>query len=79
MGLLLRARRYKLLTFEGEILFQGKDDFTKIKMLRTFYEIHGFYKVGEHFIDIYLFLKLVDIHMRNFINNKYIINVQCMF
>jgi len=44
-GLLLRARRYKLLAFQGEMLFQGKDDKTVITMMRTFPEIHGHYKV----------------------------------
>merc|ERR1719412_1413191 len=39
-GLLLRARRYKLLSFVGEMLFQGRDDKTVITMERTFAEIH---------------------------------------
>merc|ERR1719474_2041501 len=43
-GLLLRARRYKLLAFEGEMLFQGKDDHTIITMLKNFSDIHGYYK-----------------------------------
>jgi len=49
-GLLLRARRYKLLAFEGEMLFQGKDDKTVVTMLRTFGDIHGHYKETKQLI-----------------------------
>lgn len=34
VGLLLRARKYKLVEFEGETLFQGRDDKTPIYLLR---------------------------------------------
>merc|ERR1719225_1513845 len=49
-GLLLRARKYKLITFEGEMLFQSKDDKTVISMVRSFAEIHGFYKEHKRLI-----------------------------
>eukprot|EP00092_Neocalanus_flemingeri_P018915 GFUD01020487.1.p1 GENE.GFUD01020487.1~~GFUD01020487.1.p1 ORF type:complete len:209 (+),score=51.96 GFUD01020487.1:174-800(+) len=56
-GLLLRARRYKLISFQGEMLFQGKDDKTVITMMRTFVEIHGHYKETKQLIgpdEVYL-------------------------
>lgn len=31
--MLLRARKHKILEFEGEILFQGRDDHVKITLL----------------------------------------------
>ena len=34
VGLLIRARKYKLVDFEGETLFQGKNDKTPIYLLR---------------------------------------------
>jgi len=43
-GLLLRARRYKLVSFQEEMLFQGQDTNTVITMLRTFEDIHKQYK-----------------------------------
>jgi len=43
-GLLLRARRYKLLDFEGEMLFQGRDDRKTITLIKTFQVIHNCYK-----------------------------------
>jgi len=43
-GLLLRARRYKLVSFQGEMLFQGRDDKTVITMLKTFEMIHKQYR-----------------------------------
>lgn len=42
-GLLLRARRYKLLNFQGEMLFQGQDTNTVVTMLRPFEDIHKQY------------------------------------
>lgn len=64
-GLLLRARKYKLLEFEGEMLFQGKDDNTVITMLRTFSEIHGHFvqtkqiiQPGETFVAVPLKVKV---------------------
>ena len=34
VGLLIRARKYKLVEFEGETLFQGRDDQTPVYLLR---------------------------------------------
>lgn len=39
MGLLLRARKHKLIDFEGEILLQRRDDDEPIFMLKTTDEI----------------------------------------
>lgn len=39
MGLLLRARKHKLVDFEGEMLFQRRDDDKPIWMLKTTDEI----------------------------------------
>ena len=36
VGLLIRARKYKLVSFEGETLFQGTNDKTPIYLLRYF-------------------------------------------
>ena len=33
VGLLLRARKHNYLEFEGEVLFQGRDDETLIKLI----------------------------------------------
>jgi hypothetical protein len=35
VGLLLRARKYNLVEFEGETLFQGQNDFTPIFLVRS--------------------------------------------
>lgn len=47
MGLLLRARKHKLLDFEGEILFQRRDDDVPIMMLKTMKEIRDYLKEKE--------------------------------
>lgn len=39
MGLLLRARKHKFLDFEGEVLFQRRDDNVPILMLKTLKEV----------------------------------------
>ncbi|KAK8379925.1 hypothetical protein O3P69_019743 [Scylla paramamosain] len=41
VGMLLRARKYNLLTFEGETLFQRRDDHVPIKLLRPIQEIRA--------------------------------------
>jgi len=72
-GLLLRARRYKLLSFEGEMLFQGKDDKTVITMNRSFSEIHGFYKDTKTLIgpeDVYIQPKQVLKKVRKKVSRK---------
>jgi hypothetical protein len=35
VGLLLRARKYNLVEFEGETLFQGQNDLTPIFLIRS--------------------------------------------
>lgn len=47
VGLLLRARKHKLLDFEGEILFQRRDDDVPIMMLKTMKEIRDILKQKE--------------------------------
>ncbi|VDM39274.1 unnamed protein product [Toxocara canis] len=39
VGMLLRARKYKLVDFEGEMLYQGQDDEKIIRMLMPIEEI----------------------------------------
>jgi hypothetical protein len=34
VGMLLRARKYKLLNFDGEMLYQGRDDATLITLYK---------------------------------------------
>ncbi|XP_050694120.1 actin-binding Rho-activating protein-like isoform X2 [Eriocheir sinensis] len=41
VGMLLRARKYDLLTFEGETLFQGRNNDTVIKLLKPIAEIRA--------------------------------------
>lgn len=41
VGLLLRARKQKIIDFEGEMLFQRRDDEVPIFMLKTVDEIKG--------------------------------------
>ena len=33
VGMLVRARRHELVTFEGEMLYQGQDDFVDLKLV----------------------------------------------
>lgn len=47
MGLLLRARKHKLVDFEGEILFQRRDDGVPIMMLMPMKEIREIMKEKE--------------------------------
>lgn len=44
VGLLLRARKHKLVEFEGEILFQRRDDDVPIFMIKTIKEIREILK-----------------------------------
>lgn len=39
VGLLLRARKHKFIEFEGEVLFQRRDDDVPIFMLKSIKEI----------------------------------------
>lgn len=39
VGLLLRARKHKFIDFEGEMLFQRRDDDVPVFMLKTLKEI----------------------------------------
>lgn len=47
VGLLLRARKHKLVDFEGEILFQRRDDDVPIMMLKPMKEIREYLKEKE--------------------------------
>lgn len=47
VGLLLRARKYDLIHFEGETLFQGQDDLTPIYLIRSLKEIRQVFKSGS--------------------------------
>lgn len=47
VGLLLRARKHKLVDFEGEILFQRRDDDVPIMMVKTMKEIRDYLKEKE--------------------------------
>lgn len=39
VGLLLRARKHKFLEFEGEVLFQRRDDNVPVLMVKTLAEV----------------------------------------
>ncbi|XP_023341916.1 uncharacterized protein LOC111711724 isoform X2 [Eurytemora carolleeae] len=47
VGLLLRARKYNLVYFEGETLFQGQNNETPIFLLRSMAEIRALFKSGQ--------------------------------
>merc|ERR1711892_765378 len=47
VGLLLRARKYKLVEFEGETLFQGRDTKTPVFLIRSIEEVKSVFKSGE--------------------------------
>lgn len=47
VGLLLRARKHKLVDFEGEILFQRRDDDVPIMMLKPMKDIREYLKQKE--------------------------------
>eukprot|EP00092_Neocalanus_flemingeri_P012306 GFUD01013264.1.p1 GENE.GFUD01013264.1~~GFUD01013264.1.p1 ORF type:complete len:158 (+),score=35.57 GFUD01013264.1:137-610(+) len=47
VGLLLRARKYKLVQFEGETLFQGRDNKTPVFLIRSIKEVKEVFKSGE--------------------------------
>ncbi|XP_059621880.1 actin-binding Rho-activating protein [Phlebotomus argentipes] len=47
VGLLLRARKHKLIDFEGEVLFQRRDDDVPIFMLKTMAEIREYVRAKE--------------------------------
>lgn len=40
--MLIRARKYGLLTFEGEMLYQRQDDNKEIRLLKGLDEIHQY-------------------------------------
>lgn len=44
VGMLLRARKHKILDFEGEVLFQRKDDHVPIILLKPIEEIRAIFK-----------------------------------
>lgn len=44
VGILLRARKYQLVDFEGEVLFQRQDDHVPIIMLKAIDEIRSILK-----------------------------------
>lgn len=44
VGILARARKNKLVHFEGETLFQGQSDLINVTLLRSIADIEGHYK-----------------------------------
>lgn len=48
VGLLLRARKYHLVEFEGETLFQGRDEDTPIFMVRSMEQVREVFKSGQN-------------------------------
>lgn len=47
VGLLLRARKYGLVEFEGETLFQGRDEKTPVYLVRTLGEVRAVFRAGQ--------------------------------
>lgn len=48
VGLLLRARKYKLVEFEGETLFQGRDEETPIYLVRSLAQVKEVFRSGQN-------------------------------
>jgi len=48
VGLLLRARKYKLVEFEGETLFQGRDEETPIYLIRSIAQVKEVFRSGQN-------------------------------
>ena len=49
VGILLRARKYGLVHFEPEILFQGQDDSEPVHLLKSMSEIYDIYNAHKSF------------------------------
>ena len=49
LGILLRAKKYGLVHFRPEILFQGQDDLEPIKLMRPMKEIYDIYNTHKTF------------------------------
>lgn len=49
VGILLRAKKYGLVYFEPEILFQGQDDDTPVCLLKSMKDIYDIYNVNKSF------------------------------
>ncbi len=49
VGILLRARKYGLVHFEPEILYQGRDDDEPVILLKPMQEIYAIYKAKKSF------------------------------
>ncbi|CAB3367771.1 Hypothetical predicted protein [Cloeon dipterum] len=47
VGILLRARKHCFVDFEGEVLFQRRDDDVPILMVKTIEEIRSIFKSGD--------------------------------
>lgn len=45
VGILMRARKHGLLTFEGEMLFQRRDDHVVITLVKTIEELHEMFGI----------------------------------
>ncbi|XP_067122333.1 actin-binding Rho-activating protein-like [Centruroides vittatus] len=45
VGILMRARKHGLLTFEGEMLFQRRDDHVVITLIKTIEELHEIFGI----------------------------------
>ena len=52
VGILLRARKYGLVHFEPEILFQGQDDFEPVTLMKPMQEIYEIYNKHKSFSQI---------------------------
>ena len=49
VGILLRARKYELVHFEPEILFQGQDDDEPVTLMKPMQEIYDIYNKHKSF------------------------------
>lgn len=50
VGILLRAKKYGLVYFEPEILFQGQDDETPVFLAKSMQEIYLIYNENKGFV-----------------------------
>lgn len=47
VGMLLRARRHKMVQFQGEMLYQGQDERTVVTLLKSLSEVKLFYEATD--------------------------------
>ena len=68
VGILARARKNRLIHFEGETLFQGENDATNITLLRSakHIEVRSPSNTQTDLMDFYLLFRIISRTRRNY-------------